>query len=210
MAEAKTQTDPPAGQIEQAKTGRGRGRRPTAKVRADVLAAAGAVLLEEGMAGFTIEGVAARAGVSKTTIYKWWASKGALALDGYFHAVEDTLAFPDTGDIAADLLTQLRAFIDLVGNTRAGRVIAELVGAAQTDPALADALHRLYSGPRRALAVEAMERAKTRGQLREGVDLEVVVDQLWGGCYHRLLVTGLPLDDSFAADLVSNLMSSIR
>ncbi len=161
------------------------------------------------MAGFTIEGVAARAGASKTTIYKWWDSKGALALDGYFHAVEETLAFPDTGVIADDLLAQLRAFVHLVGDTPAGRVIAELVGEAQTDPALRDALHRLYTGPRRALAVEAMERAKTRGQLRADVDPELVVDQLWGACYHRLLVTGLPFDVAYAAALVANLMPGI-
>jgi AcrR family transcriptional regulator len=189
---------------------RGRGRRPTAEVRADILAAAGALLLEEGMAGFTIEGVAARAGASKTTIYKWWESKGALALDGYFHAVEDRLAFPDTGVIGDDLLAQLRAFVHLVNETPAGRVITGLVGAAQTDPALADALHRLYSGPRRALAVEAMERARRRGQLRQEVDLEVVHDQLWGACYHRLLVTGQPLDNGYAAELVSNLLNSIQ
>jgi AcrR family transcriptional regulator len=189
---------------------RGRGRRPEAEVRADVLEAAGALLLEEGMAGFTIERVAARAGASKTTIYKWWDSKGALALDGYFHAVEETLAFPDTGALADDLLEQLRAFVHLVGGTPAGRVIAELVGEAQTDPALGDALHRLYSAPRRALAVAVMERAQARGDMRRDVDPEVVVDQLWGACYHRLLLTGLPLDDAYAARLLSNLMHSIR
>jgi AcrR family transcriptional regulator len=189
---------------------RGRGRRPAAEVRADVLAAAGALLLEEGMAGFTIERVAARAGASKTTIYKWWKSKGALALDGYFHAVEDRLAFPDSGVIADDLLAQLRAFVHLVSATPARRVITGLVGEAQSDPALADALHRLYSGPRRALAVEAMRRAQARGQLRRDVDLEVVHDQLWGACYHRLLVTGQRLDEAYAAALVANLMNGVR
>jgi AcrR family transcriptional regulator len=61
---------------------RGRGRRPAAQVRAEVLDAAGALLLEEGMAAFTMERVAARSGASKVTLYKWWPSKGALALDG--------------------------------------------------------------------------------------------------------------------------------
>ncbi|GAA3909837.1 TetR/AcrR family transcriptional regulator [Streptomyces sp. NPDC003737] len=66
--------------------------------------------LTEGVADLTFERVARAAGVSKTTLYKWWPSKGALALDGYFHAVEEALTVPDTGDIHADLLTQLRAF----------------------------------------------------------------------------------------------------
>lgn len=189
---------------------RGRGRRPQAEVRADILLAAGRLLFQDGMAAFTIEGVAARAGASKTTIYKWWDSKGALALDGYFHAVEETLAFPDSGNVIDDLRTQLRAFVHLVTKTAAGKVIAELVGAAQTDPVLADALHRLYSGPRLALAVEAMKRAKARGQLRADLDAEAVVDQLWGACYHRLLLTGLPLTEQFVDQLLRNLTVGIE
>ncbi|WP_405015271.1 helix-turn-helix domain-containing protein [Kitasatospora sp. NBC_01539] len=81
-------------QDEAPKVRRGRGRRPAAEVRADALDAAGALLLDRGMAQFTIEAVADTAGVSRTTIYKWWPSKGALALDGYFHAVESALTFP--------------------------------------------------------------------------------------------------------------------
>ena len=96
---------------------RGRGRRPANEVRADVLRTAGEVLLTEGSADFTFERVARLAGVSKTTLYKWWPSKGALALDGYFHAVEPTLAFPDTGDIRADLISQLRAFARVMTQT---------------------------------------------------------------------------------------------
>jgi hypothetical protein len=67
-------------------------------------------------------------GASEMTLYKWWPSKGALALDGYFAAVEQTLSFPDTGDIEADLRTQVHAFAGLMTGTRAGRVAAELIG----------------------------------------------------------------------------------
>ncbi|MEW2623254.1 TetR/AcrR family transcriptional regulator C-terminal ligand-binding domain-containing protein [Streptomyces sp. NPDC048106] len=190
-------------------TRRGRGRRPADEVRAEALAAAGALLLRDGMAGFTIEGVAQEAGVSKTTLYKWWPSRGTLALDGYFHAVESTLAFPDTGDIAADLTTQVRAFVRLLTGTPAGRVIAELVGQAQTDPDLSAALLERYSGPRRGLAVDAMRRAQERGQLRAGIDPQVLVDQLWGACYHRLLLPNEPLTEDFATQLVDNLLHGV-
>ncbi|MBC8091515.1 MAG: TetR/AcrR family transcriptional regulator [Pseudonocardia sp.] len=189
---------------------RGRGRRPADQVRQDIVDAAGRVLLAEGMAAFTIERVAAVAGASKMTIYKWWPSKGALALDGYFAAVESTLTFPDTGDIEADLTTQLLALVRLLRDTGAGRVIAELVGQAQTDPALAAALAANYSRPRRALAVEAIMRAQARGQVRHDVDPETVVDQLWGACYHRLLQPDQPLSDQFARDIVHNLTVGLR
>ncbi|MEU5275282.1 TetR/AcrR family transcriptional regulator [Streptomyces asoensis] len=188
---------------------RGRGRRPAAEVRTDVLDAAGGLLLDAGMGSFTIEAVAERAGVSKTTLYKWWPSKGALALDGYFHAVESALAFPDTGDLRADLTTQLRAFVRILTRTPAGRVIAELIGQAQTDPELSAALLERYSGPRRDLAVRRMRAAQAEGRLHPDVDPEVVVDQLWGACYHRLLLPNLPVDEDFADSLVANLWRGI-
>jgi AcrR family transcriptional regulator len=189
---------------------RGRGRRPAQEVRGEVLDAAGRLLLAEGMPAVTFERVASEAGASRTTLYKWWPSRGALALEGYFHAVESTLAFPDTGDIEADLTSQLTAFVRLVGTTRAGQVVAELIGQAQTDPDLAEAYRTGYSRPRRDLAVAALVRARDRGQLRADVDAEAVVDQLWGACYHRLLIRDEPLTDGFARTLVRQLLIGLR
>lgn len=188
---------------------RGRGRRPADEVRADVLRTVGELLLAEGLTDFTIERVARLSGVSKTTIYKWWPSRGALALDGYFHAVEPTLAFSDTGDIRADLTSQLHAFGQLVGGTPAGRLLAELIGTSQTDAELAAAYRALYSSERRHLAVERMERALASGQLRDDVDPQVVVDQLWGAVYHRLLIPDEPITPAFIDALLDNLLDGI-
>jgi AcrR family transcriptional regulator len=191
-------------------TRRGRGRRPTEEVRHGILQAAGGILLTEGMVAFTIERVAQIAGASKTTIYKWWPSKGALALDGYMHAVKETLAFPDTGDITTDLTTQLHAFVNLLTRTPAGRVLAELIGQAQTDPDLATAYSELYSLGRRQLGAGVIERAQQRGQIRPDTDAQVVVDQLWGACYHRLLIPDEPLTEEFTDALITNLMHGLR
>ena len=188
---------------------RGRGRRPADEVRADVLRAVGDLLLAEGSAELTFERVARLAGVSKTTLYKWWPSKGALALDGYFHAVEPALAFPDTGDIRADLISQLRAFAQVMTQTPGGRVLAELIGQAQTDADLAQAYRALYSAERRRLACDRMRKAQDVGQLRSEVDPQVVVDQLWGAVYHRLLIPDEPVTDAFIVALVSNLLDGI-
>lgn len=188
---------------------RGRGRRPADEVRADVLRTVGELLLAEGLTDFTIERVARLSGVSKTTIYKWWPSRGALALDGYFHAVEPTLAFSDTGDIRADLASQLHAFGHLVGGTPAGRLLAELIGTSQTDAELAVAYRALYSSERRHLAVVRMERAQASGQLRADIDPQVVVDQLWGAVYHRLLIPDEPITPAFIDALLDNLLDGI-
>ena len=189
---------------------RGRGRRPTQEVRQEIVVAAGELLLQDGMAGFTIEKVAERAGASRVTIYKWWPSKGALAFEGYFAFTEPLLTFPDTGDIEADLRKQLRRFVRLMTQTNAGRVVRELLGAAQTDDELLAAWRERYSGPRRRLAVDRLDKAKTAGQLRPDADSETLVDQLWGACYHRLLIPDQPLTAAFTDQLVDNLFTGIR
>ncbi|MEU9090295.1 TetR/AcrR family transcriptional regulator C-terminal ligand-binding domain-containing protein [Streptomyces sp. NPDC048428] len=189
---------------------RGRGRRPAAEVRQAVLETAGTMLFEAGLTGITFEKVAARAGASKMTLYKWWPSPGALAFEAYFTAVEDTLAFADTGDIERDLTAQLHSFVGLLTGVPAGPVIAQLVGAAQTDPALADALAQHYVRPRRRLAGDRLTQAQRVGQIRADVDPQVVVDQLWGACYHRLMMPEESLDTAFADALIGNLLRGIR
>ncbi|WP_232785734.1 TetR/AcrR family transcriptional regulator [Mycobacteroides chelonae] len=179
-------------------------------MREEVLQASGELLFADGMSGFTIEKVAALSGASKMTIYKWWPSKGALALDGYFRKVEPELGFPDTGEIERDLRVQLRAFLGVIRDTVGGGIIGELIGQAQLDPDLKAAFLQRYSGPRRALAVAALRRAQERGQLDAATDPEVVVDQLWGACYHRLLVPDQPLTADFVDALLANVLWGIK
>jgi AcrR family transcriptional regulator len=162
------------------------------------------------MAAFTIERVAALAGASKTTIYKWWPSKGALAIEGYASTIDGVLAMPDSGDIERDLTTQLLTYVHLLRDTPAGRVTAELLGEAQTDPTLAEALRRTYSGPRRAVGLAALRAAQARGQIRADADPEMLIDQLWGACLYRLMMGDQPLTDDFAHALVHNLMHGVR
>ena len=181
---------------------RGRGRRPAAEVRTGVLAAAGRLLLEEGLRAVTFERVAKEAGASRTTLHKWWPSPGALAAEAYFASSAPALEFADTGDLRADLVAQLTSFVRLVTAGGAGTALVELVGAAQIDPDLGDAWPQLYSLPRRELARARLRSAQRQGQLREDADLDIVVDQLWGACYHRLLVLRVPLEESLVPRLV--------
>ncbi|WP_083508773.1 TetR/AcrR family transcriptional regulator [Arthrobacter alpinus] len=188
---------------------RGRGRRPAEEVRADILKTVGTLLLSEGTADLTFERISRHAGVSKTTLYKWWPSKGALALDGYFHAVEERLAFPDTGDIRADLTHQLRSFGKLMTTSLGGRALLELIGQSQTDKDLALAFRQKYSSQRRRLAGERLQRAQNMSQIRADVDVQILVDQLWGAAYHRLLIPDEPVTDTFINGLVSNLFDGV-
>ncbi|WP_424936985.1 MULTISPECIES: TetR/AcrR family transcriptional regulator [Bacteria] len=181
---------------------RGRGRRPAAEVRAEVLAAAGRLLIEEGIQAITFERIAKESGASKTTLYKWWTSPGALAAEAYFLKSEPELEFPDTGDLHADLVTQITSFIGLL--TRAGKPISELIGAAQIEPGLGEAWSSAYALPRRELARERLRAAQRHGELSPDADLDIIVDQLWGACYHRLLILKVSLADLDVERLVAS------
>jgi hypothetical protein len=90
------------------------------------------------------------------------------------------------------------------------KVVAELIGAAQSDPDLAKALSAHYVKRRRHLAVDRLRLAQRRGEIRPDVDLEAVVDQLWGACYHRLLLPALPVTTKFVDALIDNVFAGIR
>ena len=169
-----------------------------------MLAAAGRILLRDGLSAVTFDRVATEAGSSKMTLYKWWPSPGALAAEAYFAQSAPVLDFPDTGDLRADLVAQLGAFVRWLTDEGAGRIVSELIGAAQLDPNLARAWSESYALPRRELARTRLRTAQRQGRLRADADLDIIVDQLWGGCYHRLLVLKVPLDESIVARLVDH------
>lgn len=183
---------------------RGRGRRPAAEVREDALRAAASLLFEHGVSAVTFERVSSVARVSKTTLYKWWPTPAALAAEAYFARVVHELEFPNTGDIEADLQTQLHSFVRLMMEDRAAAVITELIGYAQIDPALRSALATGYGHPRRDEAIRRLDIAKQDGQIRAGVPLDILVDQLWGACYHRLLVLNEPITAALCDRLIEN------
>jgi AcrR family transcriptional regulator len=180
----------------------GRGKPRDEGLRQAILKASAELLLEGGYRGFTIEGVAARAGASKVTIYKWWPSKGSLALDGYVEAVSEAIGFPVTDSPRRDVETQLAAVIHGLTSTPSGRAIVELIGAAQEDPELQRELTLRYIQPRRELAATAFARLLGWDAHKRRDELYAVTDQVYGAIYNRLLFGLLPLDAGFASQLV--------
>jgi len=185
------------------------GRPRSERARKAILDAATEVLFNEGFDALTAEGVAQRAGVSKATIYRWWPSKAAVAVDAFVLAVQPQVPDRDVGDVRRELadpaLVQLRLYRD----TPVGTALASLVAAGQSDPEVADALRTRWLGPRRAQALHAVTRAKERGQLRSDVDGEVVLDLIFGPIYYRLMTGHAPLDDSLVGVLVDALLHGL-
>jgi AcrR family transcriptional regulator len=173
------------------------------------LEAAADLLMEGGLTAATIEAIAARAGVSKVTIYKWWPTRGAVAVDAYFHRSSPTNTIEDTGDLARDLTTQLAKIIDAFQG-RPGVVMAELIGQAQTDPNLAETLRSRWLKPRRDEAATVLQRAIDRAEIRPDVDIPALMDQLFAPIYYRLIMQHEPLNVKLAETLVCNLLDGIR
>src|ERR1700689_847158 len=179
------------------------------EARMAVLEAADDLLVERGFAGVTIEGIAARAGVAKQTIYRWWSSKFEILMDTFLEDAAGALEIPDTGTVDGDLRQHLRQLAGFLSAEPAGRVMLALIGEAQHDADVARTFQQRFLDERRALDRTILERGVARGDLRSDTDLDLVIDMIYGPVYHRVLLTGLPVDDRFIDGLVSHVMAAI-
>lgn len=151
-----------------------------AGARRRVLDAALDVLDEQGLAGFTMEAVARRAGASKATVYRHWDGTGALLVDA-MDATYRPLPVPDTGDVRADVVELLTAYVGLLESPRYPRLLAAFIDAAERDPDLAR-LHADLTRRRREPLLTVLDRGSVGG------DLEVIVDLLTAPLFYRRFV----------------------
>ncbi|MFS8197487.1 TetR/AcrR family transcriptional regulator [Streptomyces sp. CWNU-52B] len=170
--------------------------------RQAVLEAADGLLVEKGYAGVTIEGIAARAGVAKQTIYRWWKTKTDVLMDAFLQDATEELSPPDLGDLALDLRAYLRQLDCFLGHSDAGAVFRALIAQAQLDPEFARNFRARFLDEQRHRDRLPLERAVRRGQLPAGLDIPAEVDQLVGPLYYRVLVTGDPIGRGFTDRLV--------
>jgi AcrR family transcriptional regulator len=167
-----------------------------------ILAAARDLLADGGVQGLTIEGVAARAGVAKTTIYRRWSSKEDLALAVLVDMVAQLSVVPDLGNTYAELFAFVSATVHVLGSTLMGRVMQGLVSELAANPELAEKFRERVVAARMAEAVRIIERGVDRGDLQPGIEHDVAQELLFGPVYYRLFFSGTPVDDSLARNVV--------
>ena len=187
-----------------------RGRPRSEAARKAILAAAAELLLDRGLPGVSMDTVAERAGVSKATIYRWWATKETLALDMLYN--EWTKVTPhqyESGSLRIDLLALLGAWTRLASSRPYGRVVAALLMEGRTDPAFSAEYQRRLVEPRRRQARAIFCQAVERGEIPGDTNVEVAIDLLYGPLYHRLLHGHAPLDDQFVDDIVDLVLRGI-
>ena len=178
------------------------GRRRSEHSHRAILQATREVLDQVGYRAMTIEAIAAHAGVGKKTIYRWWPSKAAVALEALTTSAEAYAPFPDTGSLGEDLLTYFeQSFPGLQGKSGTG--LSGLAAEAQLDPAFAHEFQRTFIVPRKEGLIELLQRGVRRGELAPDTNLEVLADLVYGAKWYRFLLYPAPLDAEFAREIVA-------
>ncbi|MEU9514734.1 TetR/AcrR family transcriptional regulator [Micromonospora sp. NPDC048169] len=177
--------------------------------RRAILAAALELLTETGYPALTVEAIAARAGVGKQTIYRWWRGKGAVILDALADDMPEVIALPDTGDLRADLRQVLRATVAEFADPRLSATTRAVTIETLADEDLAaQARDRLLRPQLNAVRVR-LEAAREAGQVRPDAPLDLVVELLFGPLYHRWLLRNGPLTDDYADGIVDLVVAAV-
>jgi AcrR family transcriptional regulator len=188
-------------------------RRREASRRA-ILSAAFELLQDVGYGKVTIEGIAARAGVGKQTIYRWWPSKGAVLFDAFLVLSEgeagEPPALPDSGDLEADLRAVLRATIAELNDPRYDQPMRALATEIAHDPELAAAYAERLDGPLKEAKRQRLRSAQQAGHLAEDLDLDVAVELIWGPVLNRWLHRSGPLTAEYTDRVIATALNGLR
>ncbi|MEU3466183.1 TetR/AcrR family transcriptional regulator [Streptomyces sp. NPDC006733] len=188
-------------------------RRSEASRRA-ILTASVDLVSETGYAKLTIEAIAARAGVGKQTIYRWWPSKGAVLFDAFLLLSEDPVsgdpALPNTGDLEADLKTVLRATVGELNDPRYDAPMRALHTEIVHDPELAATYAQRLHEPMQELKRARLREAQNAGQLDPHADLDLAVELFWGPLLNRWLQRTGPVTVEYTDQLVETVLHGLR
>jgi len=185
------------------------GRPRSEQARLAILSSTLKLLGENGFPELTIEDVAAQASVGKATVYRWWPNKAALIADAFASSTSRTLHFPDTGSVYTDMSQQMRQVVKIF-RSRRGRIVSAILGGGQSDRDLIAAFRERFLWPRRQEAYATLRRGIARGELRKNVDLDLLLDSLYGPIYMRFLIGHDKLTPDFVDRLCKLVLSGAR
>ncbi|MER6509729.1 TetR/AcrR family transcriptional regulator [Nonomuraea sp. NPDC001636] len=189
--------------------------RRSERSRQAILQAARELVSEVGYAKVSVEAIAARAGVGKQTIYRWWRSKGAVVFDSFLALSEggngdQGVTLPDTGDIEADLKAVMRATVAEFADPAFEAPIRALNLEIVADPELAAQYREKLAGPVDEAKKARLRSAQQAGQLAPDADLDLALELLYAPLYQRWLLRSGPLTPQYADALVDLALKALR
>jgi AcrR family transcriptional regulator len=191
--------------VDQETAGRKRGER----LREALLETAIDLVFEVGFRSVSVESIAARAGVAKTTIYRRWPNKAAVVMDAFMIRVGAGTLFPPAKRVMDRVKLQMHAMAKVFMG-KDGALVKALLAEAQFDPELAAAFRERWTVPRRTMAVAVFREAIERGELGADVDPETAIDLLYAPLYYRLQMGTGPLSEAYIDGLFRQGMSGLR
>jgi AcrR family transcriptional regulator len=186
-----------------------RGRQRSEESEEAILSAITELLKDKPLRDISIEEIARKAGVGKATIYKWWPSKAYIAFDAFSRRLKEMVPIRDTGSAERDFKQQLRSLFAFF-NTPAGLVLRHFLAEGQVDEEFASLFRDRFIKPRRETIGVIFDRAVERGQIRRGLDREVVLDLIYGPGFYRMLIRHEPLERNTVDKIVSSLFQGLR
>jgi AcrR family transcriptional regulator len=180
-----------------------------ARSRAAILAATAALLIEEGAGGVTIEGIAERSGVAKTTIYRHWKSRSQLVFDGFESMLLSHPSPPPPGPVAERLTTILNSLVRGLTVSEWAPAVTALIDAGDRDPEIRALLHD-FLVRRMSPGREVLQEGIQRGEIAPTLDVDLAVSALVGPIFYRRLVSREEMDSTFAARVVAQFLSGAR
>ena len=181
------------------------GRKRSEESRRAILAAALGLTAEVGYARLTVDGIAARAGTGKQTIYRWWPSKDDVLLEALADRAALDVLVPDQGSYRADLHAFLTASFALSGQPQVPDILCALMARAQIDEEFGRRFRVSFLQRRRDALAVIVARARARGDLPAGPATGAIADIVFGVIWYRLLATREPFDDRLADEIVGAL-----
>ena len=171
-----------------------------------VLATTFELLYESGVGGFSVDEVARRSGVAKTTIYRHWPSREALVLDACSQIAADQ-DVPDTGSLDGDLRAILTNIADLLATANWASVLPSIVDLAEREPEFADVHRRIQHGHAAPLR-EVLHRGIRSGVLPAQSDIAAISAALLGPLFYRRWFSREPIDDQFVEKIISGALAA--
>src|SRR4051812_3842186 len=181
------------------------GRPRSSATHQAILKATIALIREVGYDAATIEGVAAKAGVGKATLYRRWSGKELLVAEAV-EQIAVSIAMPDTGTLRGDVLAIMRSSASMYQDPATGALLSGLVAAMARSERIANAFRGGFLAARRAALQAVLERGRERGELRRDLELDVLMDMLMGPLFYRFLLRGESVTEEMIEEILDILL----
>ena len=165
-----------------------------ARTRLIILDTTADMLALSGYSSLTVEGIAAKCGVARSTIYRHWESVADIAMEAFLRIIGPAPPIPQTGNVRTDLVMNYRRLVDGLSNSRWGELLPSMLEASIQDKVFAQLLYKAFDS-RRELGRQSLLKGVDRGDLPAETNFEWLLDSITGPIYHRLFFTNRPLDE---------------